>query len=286
VGVLIKKMSVSDWIDVPDNPRQRDTICHAKKAKKKHLAKYSDTHEVVAAAMIDGEIVCKLDGHTRAHLWETGELRRPKKVSVHCYSCSSLDGARALYSHFDNQDAVEGAKDRVTGACRENSIVLTSQMLRAYKFVVALQCATGLQRKEKENEYRLVKLWKDELIELDSWDLRNCHTSIKALALVLIANKGEKAKEFFTLLDSNAGTKDPVSGYDGVMLLAMHLDACKSDGKTCGWENIKSIFETAYACYHFFLDGRRLKRKVARRVPRSEFCLVEKDINSIALLET
>jgi len=283
VGVITKKMSVQDWIELPDNPRQRDTVSHAKKAKKRHLAELSATHEVVSAAMVGGELVCKLDGHTRAFLWASGELRRPKKVTVHFYSCADMEEAKSLYSHFDNQSAVEGARDKITGACRENGIVLSSPMLKTYKFAVALQQASGFKGRKKGQEYRLVKLWKEELLEVDSWGLRDFHTAIKALALVLVANKREKVKEFFTLLDAGAGTREKADGYDGVMLLMMHLDDCKARGSTSGWDNIAAMFETAYTCYALFLKGKRLKRRVSRQTPRNVFCVAKKDLDDMTL---
>lgn len=63
------KMSLHQWLQVPDNPRQRDTIRHATKAAKDHLSEPSLTHlEVSAAELPNGELL-KLDGHTRSYLW-------------------------------------------------------------------------------------------------------------------------------------------------------------------------------------------------------------------------
>ena len=90
MAVVIKRMGVRQWVNVPDNPRQRDTVRHANKAKRKHLKEADEAHGIVFAAMLDGEITWKLDGHTRAYLWDTGELELPKgKLTVVCFNVSS-----------------------------------------------------------------------------------------------------------------------------------------------------------------------------------------------------
>lgn len=279
MAVVTRKITVSKWINIPDNPRQRDTASHAKKALKTHLSTASPTHEIVYAAMIDGEIVCKLDGHTRAYLWETGDLKPPSaKLTVHCFPCETIADACDLYTHFDNQSAVEAAKDRLCGACRECCIPLTSPMLRSFQFGVALQCATKGGKTGPQKEYDLVRLWRDELIEIDGWQLGQSTTALIALALVLVANKESNAKEFFTRFDSDSGSKTE-EGHDGVNALTLHMVRRRGESTMSGWENINDLFERAYSCFKAFSDGRRMATSGVRRTSRDKFCLADKRLD-------
>ena len=267
------KMSVTDWIKVDDNPRQRDTVSHARKAVRNHLAEGSPTHAVVFAARL-GDHIYKLDGHTRAYLWSSGELELPKtKLTVHVFDCDSIKEVSELYTHFDNQSAVEAARDRLTGACREHGLLLQSSLLRKYSFVVALQCALNSGNRIKQGEYAMVGAFREELQELDSWDLGNMHTSLIALALVLIANKEDKAKQFFQAVDKDAGLKTE-EGQDGVHALVGHLQNRRSAKTLTGWENINDLFERAYSCFAAYQSGRFVKN--VSRTSRKVFCKVDK----------
>tara|TARA_R110000824_G_scaffold172434_1_gene350296 strand:- start:26473 stop:27183 length:711 start_codon:yes stop_codon:yes gene_type:complete len=227
--------------------------------------------------MIAGEIVCKLDGHTRAYLWERGELQQPKrKLTVHIFECEDMDEVCELYTHFDNQSSVEAARDRLYGACRENKFNPGSVMLRHYKFVVALQCASKGGTTGRQSEYKLIPTWIEELNELDSWNLGGMVTSLIALALVLIANgEKDKAKEFFQHLDDDTGIKTE-KGNDGVQALSNHMDVRRAGGTLTGWDNINELFERAYYCYSAYRDDKLVKS--VRRTARDVFCKVDKSI--------
>jgi hypothetical protein len=278
MAVIIKKMSVDQWINIPDNPRQRDTVRHAKSAKRTHLATLEDAHGVVFAAITNGEVTYKLDGHTRAYLWENGELDIPRgKLLVVCFNADTEAEAKRLYQMFDNEDAKEGVTDRVSGACREAGLALASPLLRGYRFTLAMQCASG-SPKLPRREYEYVRIWESELKELDSWDLsRGIHTSLVALALVLIANgKKEKAMQFFTSFDNDEGIKDS-RGNDGVQALTIHSIARKSKDQNTGWDNITDFFERAYTCFAYYDSGRRLKSG-PRRTSRDTFAKAVKTL--------
>ena len=104
-------MDVDDFIKIQDNPIQRDTVRHAKKASKFHLKKYHDSHRVVAIGrLIGSKIQWKVDGHTRAYLWAMiGEdgLTAPKTVFVDVYHVKDEKEVVELYRCFDNRNAVE-----------------------------------------------------------------------------------------------------------------------------------------------------------------------------------
>jgi hypothetical protein len=278
---IIKKMSVTEWINVPDNPRQRDTVRHARAAKRSYLGKLEEPHKVVFAAIHNGEVKWKLDGHTRAYLWENGELEYPNgKLHVVCFDVDGEDDAKRLYLMFDNQSAAENAADRVSGACREHGICLASPLLRGYRFTLALQCASG-PPKYARREYDYVGLWKEELQELDSWDLgKGIHTSLIALALVLIANGETKAKEFFAAYDKGHGIKD-ATGRDGVAALEQHASDRKAKDQNAGWDNIEDFFERAFTCFAAYRDGRRMQSG-PRRSKRQTFQPRNKSITDLA----
>jgi len=111
------EMDVDDFIKIKGNPSQRDTEHHAIKAKKKHLSKFHPSHVRVAIAIL-GSIKYKLDGHTRALLWDAGELKAPEIVYVDVFKVETKDELSSLYLTFDNKDATETVADQISGAIR------------------------------------------------------------------------------------------------------------------------------------------------------------------------
>ncbi len=57
MAIKVRSLSVQSFIELPDNPRQRDTEVHARKAVKQHLAESSPTHVMVSAAADDGDSI-------------------------------------------------------------------------------------------------------------------------------------------------------------------------------------------------------------------------------------
>jgi hypothetical protein len=171
-------MTVEEWAKIPDNPRQRDTIAHAAKAMKKHLGSYSPAQRFVSASVVGGRVVCKLDGHTRSHLWTSGKLERPKDntVIVQLIEAASIEEAAEHYTHYDNQYAAENANDRLCGATKENSLVLQSPLFKK-AFSSALAIASRISKGQAPHTsstppiYDLVKEWREELVVMDSFGL-------------------------------------------------------------------------------------------------------------------
>ena len=124
-------MSIEDWIKVQDNPIQRDTASHARKAAKHNLRESSPTHSVVSAAKVNCEgALYKLDGHTRSYLWDEGILVPDfDSVSVTLYHVDTVAEAEKLYLEFDNCYATETAKDHLTGLFRVYNFRPTSNLL-------------------------------------------------------------------------------------------------------------------------------------------------------------
>ena len=257
---VIREMSTDEFIAIPDNPRQRDTVRHAKKALRRHLAKYSPTHRCVAIATMGGIPICKEDGHTRAYLWVTGGLAKPDTVLATCYPVQSLDEAAELYTHFDNQAAVEGSMDRMFGAARECRLELHSALLRKHDFSTAIKAAHGFRRTTSESEYVLLCKWGKCLLIVDEWDLsknRFKGSGLLAFALVAVASRSfsdATCQAFFQIYDKDGGRKDGKTR-DGVQALSEHMVERRMSGQMTGYENIYGQMEKALSCLRAWADG-------------------------------
>ena len=275
MAAVMKRMQVSDWNKIPENPRQRDTERHARKAILGHLSEFCDSQLVVHAAMVDGQIRWKLDGHTRAFLWESGQIPIPRsKLYVMCHEVEDEEEAKELYTHFDNQSAVENAKDRLFGACREAGMTLESPLLAKMQFVVALRLASGEHgaRAQKTTEYQLVKLWQHELEEVDGWGLTPIPGPCLAVALMAVRHYGQertqRIREFFERLISDRGVKTP-EGRDGVQALNEHLTKRRAEKTLTGWDNLIDLAEKCLSCLSAFIEDRTVSQ--VRRMSVAKF---------------
>lgn len=111
------KMDVDEFIKITGNPAQRNTAHHAKQAVKTHLGQYHESHLKVAIAVC-GNTRWKTDGHTRAFLWDNGELTAPKFVYVDVWEVKNKEEAVNLYETYDSRFALETTADMVSGALR------------------------------------------------------------------------------------------------------------------------------------------------------------------------
>lgn len=256
MAVKMIQMSVENFISLPDNPRQRDTVRHAKKAIKGHLRFPSETQSVVAIACINGMPVCKLDGHTRAYLWENGELEVVNQtLTVQAYEVNSMEEACELYTHFDSTAAVEGSVDKLSGACKQSGLTLTSGLLSDHAFNTALKVAHNLGASSSHaTEYAIVQLWRPAIAEVDSWGLPKTKfkgSGLVSLMLILAASPSvdaSVAKEFFTKFNNGEGTK--ASGRkDGVQALEEHMMERRAKNLMTGYENILDMINKGYSCF-------------------------------------
>lgn len=188
------EMPVSDWIAMTDHPRQRDTERHARKSHWK-LAQgargpVAEALRWVIAADFDGTLY-KVDGHTRAYLWQHKRLPVPKSVFATIYRCKSISDVNEVYGVFDTQIASETLYDQVTGAFREQGLILKSKRLRAGTIVDALSIARRGQAGGKDDFdlYEAVAYFSQELRLLDSVDPQpdQFHTGVVSAALLALA---------------------------------------------------------------------------------------------------
>lgn len=222
------ELTVAEWIDTLGHPRQRDTKHHSKahhwrNAKTATGAQQSHLSSVTGA-ILDNTLY-KVDGHTRAYLWETDKLPHPDRVIVTAYRLTNIDELNALYSIIDLPSAAESPRHKVTGAYRESGLVMTSRRLSGGNITDALHMALRGEPKAKRSKkqppfdvYQAVSIFASELKIIDEWDVnpKTFCTGILAAALVMLA-LDPKTKKFFVLLNEDRGVKregkrDPIEG--------------------------------------------------------------------------
>ncbi|WP_145930838.1 hypothetical protein [Acidihalobacter prosperus] len=151
-------MSVDAWLKVETNPRQRETERHALSALRAHLGQPSPVHARVSAAQLPDGRMIKLDGHSRAYLWERGLLEAPERVSVDVYRVPSIDVAKNLYTHFDNPRQMETGRDQIYGARREHDVPAESACIR-YLYVSSLRMADGFVLRRLNGSYHKAEVY-------------------------------------------------------------------------------------------------------------------------------
>lgn len=165
-------MSVGEFFAIPDNPRQRDTERHANRAKKAHLKVASDIHKFVEVAALPDGSMLKLDGHTRAFLWQIGELESPAFVVAKIRKAKDAKEAMQMYLEYDSASAVESMQDKGSGAIRQAGITFESSLMRSGKFLSALSLAkkgvVDSKALHGDGIYDLVKEFKPQLMQIDS----------------------------------------------------------------------------------------------------------------------
>lgn len=212
------QMTPAQWADVQDNPIQRDTAKHAKKALRGHLRTASETHDLVAAALLPDGTMVKLDGHTRCLLWSDGRLDAPATVHVAVHSVQSMAGAIKLYKEYDNPGATENAGDRLSGAYRLHQITPKSGLLTQGGITSAMTIiAPG------KTVYAMVSEWKSELELLDELDTTHnaMPSTLICAALLTLRRHGAAALDFWRLYAAGGGTR--------------------IDGKSCGVDELTRI---------------------------------------------
>lgn len=248
----IKKMTVDEWISVSDNPIQRDTVVHAEKAKKAHLRTYSPTHASVAAAVLPGGRLVKLDGHTRALLWSQNHLERPPYVEASIYLVKNMDEAKELYTHFDSKEQTETFSDMKFGAFRDAGI-------DAWSGLVKRQNNASVFRKlapKGATIYQIIYGWRREILLLDSVGFSK--NSLKAGgilgSLVLLrCCQVDSVIRFLQDIQKNAGTKTR-DGMDSVQMFRAINDRV---GTGHSEDQIWTMAGRMVALYRTYSSGRR-----------------------------
>jgi hypothetical protein len=224
-------MSVSEWITVPDNPRQRNT--ERRLARAKHLLIPSPDHALVHMALAPSGKRWKLDGHTRAMLWQRQMVPAPASVFVHIIPVRDAAAAMDLYDHYDNKAAVKTSAHDVEGAFREHRFEPHSKFVASAGIGNALRLAEGLwegmRHRSPTPMTEIVRHWKGSLERLDDIEPVNTPKHQKfvgpvvAAALMTFRKYHGAADDFWRRYNLGQGEKigtlmDPVEALTQYMM--------------------------------------------------------------------
>lgn len=255
--ITSKIMTPQEWIAVKDNPIQRDTEHHAKKAVLGHLKQESATHARVAAAILPNGEMYKLDGHTRSYLWQIEKLAPPKTVLVDVYHVDTVADVIELYKHFDNVGAVETANDRLRGALRLHGINAKSGVILHGGLNTALALIYNKSGRASDVE-KPIKNFKNEIIQLDSLGLSNAGMSSPIIAAAIVALRvyGQDVLTFLTAYHGNQGRKIGKERDAVQALIETLLIAKANKTKTGGYHSNIVIMGRALSAIQAYLENR------------------------------
>jgi len=195
----VRLITLEEWYRTMDFKAQRNTELHAVKAKKSYLnGDWKPTWDTVSAAQLPDGSLCKLDGHTRAYLWERGELALPPtgKIVCHVYPVADLAAAKALYDTFDSEKAAKHKADFIYGELRATGMLdrLQTSFLRSGSISEALRLSTGLDRIEAS-----VSMAMEALLLLDGIGPKKAYfrSGILGAALLTLRAHGQRAIDTF-----------------------------------------------------------------------------------------
>lgn len=252
-------MKASEWANIPDNPRQRDTAKHAKTAK--HLFTPHPIHALVNMATLPDGRSYKIDGHTRSYLWEAGKVPAPEPLIVDVWKCTTLEDVKNLYECFDNKGAAESSYDRMFGAYREHGVQFKSQFLASKKIASTMRMAYAFLHGGKEygitTEYDLLQYWLNELYLLDECKptFARFPSGIAWAALITFRRYGDQATDFWTRYASGLGNKQG-SDRDAVEALTERVDKLRGERKLTSIANINFIGSLALSAFSADREGR------------------------------
>jgi len=263
-AIKTELMSVKNFIKIMDNPLQRDTPSHAAKAKKLHLKSYHPSHAKVSIAK-NGSQLWKLDGHTRAFLWQSGELLAPDMLSADTYPVKDKAEAIELYKHFDNQNAVETVSDKISGVVKlmgiKNTKISFLRNIGIRNAIATLQTAQGGYNVRTEID-TLLKPYKKELAALltQGWD----HAFVKktskikrpgfpspATAAFLVTYRlyGADCLGFWDSYVEGHPMVNLKAGRDGATAAADYIKQQRAENMLMGRQNVAIHTEALINCY-------------------------------------
>lgn len=257
VNLTQESMSVMDWIGVADCPIQRNTELHANKARRVHLKKSSVTHMRVSAARIPSGKIFKLDGHTRAFLWNDGSLVPDgNTVYVDMYNVQSINEVEELYKQFDSQCAAENAVDRLFGAYRLHGFEPESALLK--KGAVTSAIYLIYKNDAKKGIYNLIIPFIPALriIDKSQFHFRQFPSGIFAAMIITVYRYGHPAMEFWERYHNDDGQKNGKKR-DAVQALTEIVSNLKIGKKIVSRRSLViDLFGKALSTFHAYQEGR------------------------------
>lgn len=263
-------MSLEDFIKIPSNPIQRDTKLHAAKAVNYHLSSKAVTHAKVSIAKSKtGQ--WKLDGHTRAFLWKSGELSSPNVLSVDVYPVEDKAEAIELYKHFDNAQAAESVSDKVSGALRFMKILNYNKFaVRGAGIVNALSALNGSLDIyiPRQDVLRLMLPWSKELKVFinQHWVSNSSHgkpgvpAAVTLAFLVTIKMYGTDSLGFWDAYYNDSASQTLKSGRSGAQAAIDWIKKARKDDLITGRQNTVRNAEALIRAYHFYRSKKPVDR--------------------------
>lgn len=250
-----KLMSVEEWVQVPDNPRQRDT--NRRLGRAWYLARPTPLHSVVYAAELpDGSLV-KLDGHTRAALWHLGKIPQPDFVRCIIVQVDTLEEAAKLYWTFDTPDCAKRLTDYLDGALRETNSVIKRPWLKK-------TIASGLSLIEQSYGSRIrrsldkaLAAWWKEIAWLDQYELPALFVRPPVTAALLLRAGNESTASFIANLPSGGSCQNGES--DAIHALSRALEIMVAQGRTNGWSRWTDIAGKTLTAIDAWAQGRTFR---------------------------
>jgi len=221
----------------------------------------------------------KADGHTRAELWERGELARPEELLVDVWECDTIEDVKELYTRFDNQLASETAPDKASGSLREIGLAPTSRLLKKNSFTSAIRYSYELivgrfEEEDRFNEiYIASRAFREELNILDQIDF-SPSLAYRGVIIAIITTArvdGIGCMEFWRKVSENQGMKSQ-NMQDAVQALLTYLQGIKGAKNTSSSSVIMDMFEVCISGYDAYKKNHMFnatgKKNILHRIPK------------------
>ena len=253
-------MTPDEFVEIPENPRQRNTHRHAAKACRRHLREGHHAHAKVNIAILPGGQRFKLDAHTRAFLWLDGRLPAPAQLSVDVWECKSLEEVEELYLTFDNRDAAEQNNALLFGTLRSKGLELTSTLLLNAGIYAALQHIFGTQIDVAIDTPDVIV---STLKTIDEYGFtgHRINSGLLAAMIATVHRDGIKALEFWRKHIDDEGIKQGKT-WDGVYGIMIIQERASRNGGT-GREIMRESMRRALSCYNAYTNNKMLRQNAS-----------------------
>lgn len=257
--IQTRTLMLDQWLQFKDNPIQRNTEDHARKALKYHLSTYSPTQQCVVGAVFNN-VYYKVDGHTRSYLWEHELLQKPEHVIVTIYTCTSFQQITDLYSCFDTNTAAETSIDKYAGACRLVGFEPKSSLIKKCPVATIYRILTN--HYSMVDMYGYVKLLLPVLKKIDNLNLSKKYSVGPFLAMLVtfLCHDSLVVSDFWINVNKDHGTKDISSGMDGIQA-AIEIINYKNKTSLSGHSLQIYQCEQLLACFEIYIQNKRVKRR-------------------------
>ena len=254
-----------DFVDIEDNPRQRDTKKQAARACRRHLKSGHISHCKVNIARLPSGKLYKLDGHSRCLLWEQGRLSAPEFLSADIWDCKNISEVESLYLTFDNRDAAEQNNMLLFGTLRSKGLEIKSGLLKRQGMFAALQhiYGTTLDVALDTPESIIPSL---AIIDGRNISGSKINTGVLSAMIATVYKDGDDAMDFWEMHINDEGVKNGKK-WDGVYGIKVVLEKTPTIN---GREIMRMIMRRSLSCYTAYKNG-RLLMKNASEMPLTKF---------------